>query len=350
MKRIIINGKFMAERMQGIVRYARQIVLSLDQQLKKGDKVWLVVPPNAQNIPDYKHIRVIVYGIHTGIFWEQTELRRFAEYYKDSILLNLCNTSPFFAGESITTVHDIMYKVNPSHYTTLRNKISRYWHMIQYSYLFRHEKLILTVSEFSKREIQRFYPCAKGKIKVIPNAWQHTAEYKQSTDWQERYPKLKAGEFFFSLATLAKNKNGRWIIETAKKNPQYIFAMAGKIYEREYGSDLPQNVILLGFISDEDACALMKNCRAFVFPSLYEGFGLPPLEALALGAQVISSNAASLPEVLGKSVHYIDPHTSGTDLDKLLNEPVEDAQKTLDRFSWDKSAEKLLKIILNQEK
>ncbi|MBQ8119714.1 MAG: hypothetical protein IJ172_02885, partial [Ruminococcus sp.] len=58
-----------------------------------------------------------------------------------SILLNLCNTSPFFAGESITTVHDIMYKVNPSHYTTLRNKISRYWHMIQYSYLFRHEKL-----------------------------------------------------------------------------------------------------------------------------------------------------------------------------------------------------------------
>lgn len=141
MKRIIINGKFMAERMQGIVRYARQIVLSFDQQLKKGDKVWLVVPPNAQNIPDYKHIRVIVYGIHTGIFWEQTELRRFAEYYKDSILLNLCNTSPFFAGESITTVHDIMYKVNPSHYTTLRNKISRYWHMIQYSYLFRHEKL-----------------------------------------------------------------------------------------------------------------------------------------------------------------------------------------------------------------
>ncbi len=126
--------------------------------------------------------------------------------------------------------------------------------------------------------------------------------------------------------------------------------MAGKIYEREYGSDLPQNVILLGFISDEDACALMKNCRAFVFPSLYEGFGLPPLEALALGAQVISSNAASLPEVLGKSVHYIDPHTSGTDLDKLLNEPVEDAEKTLDRFSWDKSAEKLLEIILNQEK
>ena len=345
MKRIIINGKFMAERMQGIVRVARELLLAMDRQLAKRDRVWLIVPKNAADIPHYEHIRVITYGKHTGIIWEQTELRRFAAFYKDSVLLNLCNTAPLFIKDSITTVHDIMYKVCPKYYTTLRNRISRLWHVLQYGYLFRHEKKILTVSEFSKREIERCYPCAKGKISVIYNAWQHVLNYKESSDWQKRFPQLQEGGYFFSLATLAKNKNGSWIIKVAKRNPNLTFAMAGKIYETEYGSDLPENVHLLGFVSDEDACALIKHCRAFLFPSLYEGFGLPPLEALALGAEVISSDAASLPEVLGDSVHYIKPRCYDYDLEQLLSEQTADKEKALEKFSWDRSAAKLLSLL-----
>lgn len=344
MKHIIINGKFTAERMQGIVRYAKELLAALDKQLTAQDKVLLVVPECAENIPDYAHIKVIRFGKRHGILWEQTDLRRFVRKHPGGILLNLCNTSPLFAGKSITTVHDIMYRVNPSHYTSLRNRVSRLWHMLQYSYLFRHEKMILTVSRFSKREMERVYPCSRGKIRVIPNAWQHTGQYTESTDWQARYPQLKSGEFLFSLATLSKNKNGRWIMETAKRNPQLTFAMAGQIYETEYDK-LPDNVHLLGFVSDGDACALMKHCKAFLFPSLYEGFGLPPLEALALGAEVISSNAASLPEVLGDSVHYIDPYNYDVDLEALLREPTADAGAALRRFSWNGSARKLLQYL-----
>jgi glycosyltransferase involved in cell wall biosynthesis len=107
----------------------------------------------------------------------------------------------------------------------------------------------------------------------------------------------------------------------------------------------PENVHLLGFISDEDACALIKNCRAFLFPSLYEGFGLPPLEALALGAQVISSNTTSLPEVLGDAVHYVDPYDFDVEITGLLKETVGQAQDTLNKYSWNRSSIHIYRLL-----
>jgi glycosyltransferase involved in cell wall biosynthesis len=344
-KSFIINGKFMADRMQGIVRYSREITKALDTLLDGEIKVELIVPNNATDIPSYKNINVKKIGEKTGIYWEQTEFRKYVKKHQESICINLCNVCPFFVNPGVTVIHDIMYKANPSHYTTLRNRLSRYWHMLQYRYIFSHEKVILTVSLYSKREIESYYPKSKGKISIVPCAWQHVKEYHESADWNKRYPFLESGNYYFSLATLSKNKNGIWIIDAAKKNPNSIFAIAGKHYETD-DCKIPDNVRMLGFVSDEDACALIKNCKAFIFPSVYEGFGLPPLEALALGATVISSDAASLPEVLGKSSHYIDPKNPNVDLEKILSTPLNEASEALDKFSWEKSAEKLKQIML----
>ena len=348
MKNAIINGRFMEDRMQGLVRYARELLEALDP-IAGNEEITLLVPPTAKDIPHYKNIKILQKGANGGIIWEQTTLRHYLKTHGDSFCVNLCNVSPLFVQPGITAILDIMYKVNPGHYTTIRNKLSRYWHIMQYSYITRHEKKIITISGFCKNEIEKNYPRTKSKIEVIPCAWQHVKKFKESQDWKARYPFLIDKEFYFSLATLSRNKNGKWIINAAKRNPEAVFAIGGKHYETEY-DEIPQNVHMLGFISDEDACALMKHCKAFIFPSLYEGFGLPPLEALALGAEVISSNTTSLPEVLLDSVHYIDPENTDVDLNELMKKPVGIRENALNQFSWDKSAEKLMKLIKDTER
>ena len=342
--KIIINGNFMARRLTGVERYARELTLALDNFVTEADTVILIISPQAKNVPLFQKIKVDTIGSGSGIIWEQTVLRSYLKSHKNFMCLNFSNTVPLLVQPGITAIHDIMYKVNPQDYTTLRNRLSRYWHVLQYWYITRHEKAIITVSNFSKNDIEKYYPMAKGKITVVPDAWQHVLRYKENEHWQEKYPFLEDKQFFFSLATLSKNKNGKWIIEVAKRNLDCVFAMAGKNYETEY-KEIPSNVHMLGYVSNEDACALIKHCRAFLFPSLYEGFGLPPLEALALGAEVISSNTTSLPEVLGDAVHYIDPLKYDIDIDELLKHTVAKPERILQNFDWQKSAMLLYDVI-----
>ena len=89
----------------------------------------------------------------------------------------------------------------------------------------------------------------------------------------------------------------------------------------------------------------MKGCRAFIHPAVYEGFGIPPIEALSCGAELIISNTTCLPEVYGKSAHYIDPYNYDVDLDELLKEPIASASEVLGRYSWVEEAKKLLMLL-----
>ena len=89
----------------------------------------------------------------------------------------------------------------------------------------------------------------------------------------------------------------------------------------------------------------MQSCKAFILPSYFEGFGIPPLEALACGSPIIISNAASLPEIYGKCAHYIDPFNPDTDLDALLKEPVEPPTSLFEKYSYDNSARQLFDLL-----
>ena len=132
-------------------------------------------------------------------------------------------------------------------------------------------------------------------------------------------------------------------IWSSKKNPNEVFAVAGNIvsYGDDYKDRNLKNVELLGFVSDEEVKALMKNCKAFIFPSKFEGFGIPPLEALSVGAKIIVSNASCLPEIYGNAAVYIDPYDTNVNLNELLSKTTSGEKEVLEKYSFKHSAEKI---------
>lgn len=253
MKEFVINGKFLADKLYGITRFGREILCALDSLVSSNDDVTLLIPKNATRVPLLSNIKIQTIGNLSGIPWEQINLGFYVRRHPNVMCVNFCNIAPFFIQPGITVIHDICYKVNPQYYRSLRNKISRLWHCAQYKYLCSHERMIVTVSQFSKSEIGTYYPQAIGKISVVPNAWQHITQYAENPTWETAYPFLKRHKFFFSLSTLGINKNMKWIVNAANRNPASCFAIAGKKYEK-LGFEIPKNVHLLGYVSNEDVC------------------------------------------------------------------------------------------------
>ena len=101
----------------------------------------------------------------------------------------------------------------------------------------------------------------------------------------------------------------------------------------------------MGYVSDEEAKSLMQNCKAFLFPTFYEGFGIPPLEALSTGAKVVVSDSACMREIFDDCVYYVDPFNPCIDLNELLLNEVSPPDRLLNKYSWKESAVKLYNII-----
>lgn len=354
-KKIVINGRFITQKLTGVQRYALEITKSLDSLLENFTlPVELVIPQNISDkaFPILKNIIIKSIGINSGIKWEQLDLSTYIKSEK-GLGVHLCNSVPIFSPKGICCVHDITYKVNPQFITTKHLFLAKLWHLFQYKIAIKESLHVTTVSEYSRQEIIRDYNIKPEKITVAYNGYQHFNPKIEGDDSLQKFSNLEDKKYYFSLATMAKNKNFPWIVEAAVKNPDSIFAVAGNINIQQLGNNLgeklPENLITLGYISDNDAKILMKHCKAFIFPSFYEGFGIPPLEAMSMGAPVICSNAACLPEVFMDCVHYINPYESSPDLDLLLKENISASDKVLNAYSWDKSANiylELLKLII----
>jgi glycosyltransferase involved in cell wall biosynthesis len=246
-------------------------------------------------------------------------------------------------------LHDIYCEFFPEDFKSIRDKIARLYNRAQYRLIAKKAKLIVTVSEFSKNQISQTYHAPPEKIFVIYSSWNHFRTIAPDISVFDCFTLLKETQFYFSLGSLSKRKNIRWIIDYARKHPRDIFAISGDSLPTATDTDLPaskpDNILLLGYLDDSKIKALMQKCKAFILPSYYEGFGLTPLEALSCGAKIIVAHATSLPEIYGETAHYIDPFDTEVDLDELLKQPVQAPSAILEKYSYDISAEKVYKII-----
>lgn len=339
------NGFLFSQRQTGVMRYAKEILLGIDKLCESGE-FELVIPEYAKYAPRLTNIKVIRFGNTKGNMWEQKDFSKYLTLHHMTSV-NFNNTMPF-NNPGIIVIHDIAYKLHPEFGSSLHGKVSNIYHKLVFNAVTKTSYPIVTVSYFSKYQIIDNYHIAPERIYVISNGWQHVNQYGYDDSILDKY-KLNNRQYYFSLGSLSKMKNTKWFIDVAKKQPDKLFVLAGaKSNSTGDRFDLPENVIAVGFISDEQVKSLIRNCKAFIYPSIYDGFGIPPMEALSQGANVICSNAACLPEIYRNSVHYIDPYNTDIDLDAVLAEKIDSAEEVLERYSWEKSAERFYCLLREQ--
>lgn len=342
----LINGKYLENAVTGVERFAGELVIRLDRIIGKG-RALLAVSAGAASIPELENIGVVKVGKHKRGVWEELDLPLYAVKHGYT-LINLCSGAPLLKPD-ITCIHDMQIRVNPQFFT---KKFVIWVGMNQINALWR-AKALITVSEFSKSEIIKYFH-PKKNIDVIYNSWEHEECIKTDERILERLPFLRDKDYYFAMSGIAPNKNMKWLVETARLNPDKYFVTSGNMNRKMFGNpeDMEEvdNFIFAGYLSDGEVKALMSHCKAFLFPTFYEGFGIPPMEALSCGADVAVSDRSCMSEIYGDAVAYINPDIPCKDIDSIVFPEKEKGKKLLERYSWDKSAQKLLELLDRYEK
>ncbi len=302
----------------------------------------------------YRALSTFVPVPYSLFFGKQNDLTHFFNYI----------VPPHVHGKTVVTVHDMVYKAFPE---TVRGRTRQMldWGLIP---SMKRADRIVTDSHFSESEIIKYYPEFRDKIRVV----------YCGVDAEKFHPVTDSGKiqavcekyhvpenYFLYLGTLEPRKNLERLIDAYSEfmkeyqHPASLVLAGGKgwmyegIFQKVQSMKLQKHIIFTQYIDEADLCSLMSGAMAFTFPSLYEGFGMPPLEAMSCGTPVLVSDTASLPEVVrncamivkADSVKSIQEgmHLLHDDSD-LRNRLKKEGLERVKLFSWERSADELYKV------
>ena len=355
-KRIFINGRFLTQPVAGVQRYARELMRQLDILVGDSASPSLVelvclIPQDNIVYPPWKNIELKKVGSNKGVIWEQIDL---PIYLKGQLLFSPANIGPCYYRNQVVTFHDASVFAVPEAYSP----IFRTKYIFGFRQLANRARHIITDSKFSQHELAKYLQLPPQRFQVIYLGADHLNYVQADHDFIQKY-KLHEKPYIFMIASVSQHKNYARVIEAIKLIQSDIqFVLAGGNYQHIFNNvdlnSLPNNVLWLGCITDSELKSLYENALGFIFPSIYEGFGIPPLEAMQCGCPVLCAAAASLPEVVGEAALYFDPFIIdkiAETIEQFLAEP--ELQETLrmkgyqhsSEFPWSNTARNTLEIL-----
>ena len=350
--KIYINGRFLTQRITGVQRYALEITKAMDELIGQNEKLQkneyvLIAPDNILYRPELRNISIIVKGFFHGHIWEQFEL---PIYTRDGFLFNFCNCAPILKRNQTVTIHDAAIAVMPQTFSWY----FRTWYNLMFKVLGKNLEQIFTVSNFSRKELHKYFGIQMSKIAITYNGIDHIRNITPDTSIFDRFY-IGNKKYALAVSSLNPSKNFRLVLDIAAKMPDILFIIAGgnnsKVFN-SIGLETPPNAKFIGYVSDEELIALYQKASVFLYPSLYEGFGIPPLEALSWGCQVVVSDIDVFHEIYGDWVKYSDTKAQEEWIDsihsicykKCGNDPANNEYKKI--YNWKISAKMLLSHLI----
>lgn len=355
---IYINGKFCAQRTTGTQRVAYSIISALDVLLTSRpipNVRWvLLCPPTVSMAPRLNTIEVEQLGrLKLPLnFWEQVVLPLRT---RGSLLISLCGVAPFHKTCQLCIIHDTAIYDHPNAYARVFTLSRRYL----LKRLAKAAPLIPTVSGFSCDRLMHWLNLPRSRFRVVPNGADHIHAIESDSETPEILG-LTGIRYLLTVASENPTKNLRRLMEAfAKSGVRDLRLVLVGGENRAVFSDSPAEansplIIRTGFIDDPQLKWLYENAEAFLFPSIYEGFGLPPLEAMVCGCPVVVSDIPSLREVCGDAALYFNPMDIESIQDALVRISTDFSLRALlieqgyiraSRYQWSQSALGLLECV-----
>lgn len=341
----------------GIEEYSYQVVKHLRDTLSPEIEVRLYMRPGQGvdfTIPKNWKVK----RLFAPYLWTQGRLSLEMLLHRPDVLFVPAHIVPLFhPRKTVVTMHGLEYEFSPESYSIFERLYMRW--SIRFSCLV--SRAIIAVSENTKKDLQKLYSVSEEKIVVIPEGFERERAEGVGERGNSESP------FFLFIGRLEARKNIVRIIEAfeefkEKTRLPHTLVLAGKwgygrerIEEKIASSSVKNDITLTGYISENEKWGLLANADAFLFPTLYEGFGLPVLEAQAVGTVVITSNTSSLPEVAGQGALFVDPLKApeiAEAMERLVTDPrlqagiIEKATQNVKRFSWEECARKIHAVLL----
>jgi glycosyltransferase involved in cell wall biosynthesis len=362
--RIAIDARKLRD--YGIGTYVRNLLKQLARLDRETEYVLLCRPADAALAQQLgENFRAVAVAAAPYSVAEQVQVPRVLRRERVDLFHEPHYVLPPFVGcPSVVTIHDCIHLMFPQY---LPNRLAwLYARAFLWSAAHR-SACVLTVSEASKRDILRFYDIPPEKIQVIPNAIDDRfgvpPPEEEVVRVRERYQLQR--EFILYVGNIRPHKNLDRLIEAFDLLRREGFEELALLIIGDEISRYPtlrrtvqrhklqKHVRFLGFVPDQTLAVLYRLASVFVFPSLYEGFGLPPLEAMASGTPVVTSNVSSLPEVVGDAAVLIDPYDPAAiaaGVRQVLTDPglraalVARGLARARAFSWERSVRRIREI------